>query len=55
MYIINQAKVKRYISLLLNNSIDTEGCYLQVVVFKSPKVLSGILRLLFKIKKVEEE
>ncbi|MBE6798707.1 MAG: stage V sporulation protein SpoVM [Ruminococcaceae bacterium] len=28
--------------------------FLKVVVFKSPKFLSGILRAIFKIKKAEE-
>lgn len=34
--------------------IKLEAIALKVVVIKSPRLLSGILRMLFKIKKEEE-
>jgi hypothetical protein len=34
---------------------NTEGLDLQVVVVKSPKFLGGVLRLIFKIKKSENQ
>ena len=31
-----------------------EGLHMKVVVIKSPKLLSGLLRVIFRIKKEEE-
>lgn len=36
---------------MLFNIFRTEALLMKVVVVKSPKIVSGILRLIFKIKK----
>ncbi len=32
-----------------------EGCYMKIVVIRSPKLLAGMLRLLLGIRKAEDE